>query len=450
MLKPFHLVAALPLVVSACGSSQGPFYAQGCPADAAERVQAADWARVRTVTVRVQRDEFDPMIVNLTQNRAYVMRLENGDRESHIFRAPEFFKAIAMESATVGGPELAEPCPIRITLEADETAEFRFVAVRDGNYSFEDALFPITLRGGASGVITIESRLAFTVGALNPVKFEEPAPDATSAPTQPPAPVETAPSDNPFDNPFDTYQPPADDAGKAAPGAEPNPFDAVEPAPGAEPNPFDAVEPAPGAEPNPFDAVEPAPAEESNPFDAVEPAPAEEPGPVEAVEPAPAEESNPFDAVEPAPAEESNPFDAVEPAPAEESNPFDAVEPAPASPPPQRLRNPAPSMPSNPPRPRNPAPSMPSNPPRPRNPAPSQPSSPPPPKPMRRVPWPSPCPQASRPRRRKTERTPSAPWSRSARSPSNRIRPRACLQLACGLGSVRNRPGSRSEDEGHA
>ena len=49
MLKPFHLVAALALVVSACGSYQGRYYPQDCPADAAERVQAADWARVKTI-----------------------------------------------------------------------------------------------------------------------------------------------------------------------------------------------------------------------------------------------------------------------------------------------------------------------------------------------------------------------------------------------------------------
>ena len=111
MLKPFHLVAALPLLVSACGSCQGLDYAQGCPADAAERVQAADWARVRTITVRVRRDEFVPMIISFTQDRPYVLRLENVDRVSHVFRAPKFFEAIAMESATVGDRELAETAP---------------------------------------------------------------------------------------------------------------------------------------------------------------------------------------------------------------------------------------------------------------------------------------------------------------------------------------------------
>ncbi len=327
MLKPYHLVAALPFVVSACGSGQGPFYAQGCPADAAERVQAADWARVKTITVSAQRDAFDPMIVTLTKGRPYVLRLENGDRTSHFFRAPDFFKAIALESATVGSRELAEPCPVRVTLEAEETAEFRFVAVRDGHYNFEDAMLSFTLRSGASGVITIESRRAFSVGALNPVKIEGPAPAETSAPAQPQAPVETAPSDNPFD----TYQPPADDAGKAAPEAEPNPFDTVEPAPaeGAEPNPFDAVEPAPAPaeEPNPFDAVEPAPApaEEPSPFDAAEPAPA------------PAEEPSPFDTVEEEPAEADAPGamaqtmppagPAPPPEPEDGAVPFGALEP---------------------------------------------------------------------------------------------------------------------------
>ena len=296
MLKPFHLAAAFASVVSACGSYQGQFYAQGCLADAAERVQAADWARVKTITIRVRRDEFEPMIISLTQDRPYVMRLENGDRASHVFRAPDFFKAIAMESATVGGRELAEDCPVRVVLEAEETAEFRFVAVRDGHYNFVDSLLPFMSRGGPGGVIVIEPRRTFTIGTLYPVKIEEPVP---AAPAQPPAPVETAP------NPFDTYEPPADDAGAAAPDAEPNPFDAVMPAPG------DSGAAAPDEAPSPFDVVEPAPAEgkESSPFDAVEPAPAEgeAPGPMVQTmppgEPAPAPDTedgtDPFGALEP-------------------------------------------------------------------------------------------------------------------------------------------------------
>ena len=151
-----------------------------------------------------------PIVVTLTQNRPYVLRLENADRVSHVFRAPDFFRAIAIESATVGGQELTEACPKRIILEAEESAELRFVAIRDGHYDYKDAPFPVTFGGGAIGVISIEPRGDYTVGSLNPVKIEEPAPATTSTPA---TPVKTAPSDNPFD----TYEPPADDAGKGRP-----------------------------------------------------------------------------------------------------------------------------------------------------------------------------------------------------------------------------------------
>ena len=290
MLKPFHLVAALPLLVSACGSYQGIDYAQGCPADAAERVQAADWARVRTITVRVRRDEFVPMIISFTQDRPYVLRLENVDRVSHVFRAPKFFEAIAMESATVGDRELAEDCPKRIILEAEETAEIRFVAVRDGHYDFvdskipylpfTDSRFPFTYRGEAVGVIAIEPKRVVIIGSPKPVKFDEPAPTA---------PVEAAPSDNPFD----TFEPPPDDAGKPAPEEAPNPFDAVDPAPEEAPTPFDAVEPAPAEAPTPFDAIEPAPAEAPGPM--VQTMPSVSPAPP----PEPEDDTNPFGALEP-------------------------------------------------------------------------------------------------------------------------------------------------------
>ena len=286
MLKPFHLVAAIPWVVSACGSYQGNEYVRDCPADAAERVQAADWARVRNITVRVRRDEFLPMIIPLTQGRPYVMHLINGDRERHAFRAPEFFKAIALESATVGGRELAETCLKIVVLEADEKAEIRFVAVRDGHYDFKDTLLPFTFGGGAIGVITIDPRQAVTVGSLNPVNLDEPAPAA-------PDEAEAAP------NPFDAAEPAPDEA--------PNPFDAAEPAPDEAPNPFDAAEPAPDEAPNPFDTVEPAPDEAPNPFDTVEPVPAEAPGPMVQTMPPPAP------APPPEPDDGTDPFGALEP-----------------------------------------------------------------------------------------------------------------------------------------
>jgi hypothetical protein len=177
------------------------------------------------------------MVISLTQGRPYEIRLINSDRVKHFFRAPEFFKAIAIESATVGGREVTEACPDLIVIEAEETAEIRFVAVRDGHYDFKDSENIISFGGGAIGVIAIEFREAFTVGSLNPVVIDVPEPAETSAPM---APMEKAPSGNPFD----FFEPAPDDAGKAAPGAESNPFAAVEPAPApeAEPDPFAALE----------------------------------------------------------------------------------------------------------------------------------------------------------------------------------------------------------------
>ena len=334
MLKPFHLIAALPFVVSACMSFPGQNDTSNCSADSADHVQAADWARAKTITIRVRRDEFVPMIIPLTQGRPYEFRLVNSDEEKHVFRAPDFFKAIAIESATVGGRELTEGCPKYIVMEAAETAEIRFVAVRDGHYDFKDSMLPISYGSKAIGVIAIDFREAFTIGSLNPVVIDIPESDETTAPS---APMKQAPSGNPFDS----FEP------APAPEAAPNPFDSFEPAPAPEaaPKPFDSFEPAPAPEaaPNPFDAVEPAPAPEAapNPFDVVEPAPAPEaePNPFETVDPAPAPEAapDPFEAAEPAPAEVDAPGPMVqakppgEPAPPpqleNEANPFAALEP---------------------------------------------------------------------------------------------------------------------------
>ncbi|MDP6786328.1 MAG: hypothetical protein QGI13_04280 [Rhodospirillales bacterium] len=136
-------VAALAL--AACAVSNGVYTEFGatCIADSAERVAKVNWLEAETVDLRIRQGSYTPTIIRLRQDSPYVLRISNGDDSNRIFRANEFFGAVALAKVTMGEFESDESCISAIAVPAMETAEVRFVAVRDGRYEFEDNPLPL-------------------------------------------------------------------------------------------------------------------------------------------------------------------------------------------------------------------------------------------------------------------------------------------------------------------
>lgn len=162
MMNAFRwlLLPTMVLVLSACAVSNGVHSEFGakCIDDAAERVAKINWLEAETVDLGIRQGIYTPTIIRLRQDSPYVLRIANRDERNRIFRANEFFGAIALAKVTMGEFESEESCISAITVPAMETAEVRFVAVRDGRYEFEDSpfIFDQLISGGASGVIVIE------------------------------------------------------------------------------------------------------------------------------------------------------------------------------------------------------------------------------------------------------------------------------------------------------
>ena len=154
------LYPALALMLAACAVSNGVYTEFGaqCIADAAERVAKVNWLEAETVDLRVRQGTYTPTIIRLRQDSPYVLRIANGDDRNRIFRANEFFGAIALAKVTMGEFESDASCISAIAVPAMETAEVRFVAVRDGRYEFEDNpfLYAKVVAGYGSGVISID------------------------------------------------------------------------------------------------------------------------------------------------------------------------------------------------------------------------------------------------------------------------------------------------------
>ena len=153
------LFPAAALVLAACAVSNGVYTEFGakCVDDAAERVAKVNWLEAETVDLRVRQGTYTPTIIRLRQNSTYVLRIANGDDRNRVFRANEFFGAIALAKVTMGEFESEASCISAVVVPARETAEVRFVAVRDGRYEFEDNpfLYAKAVAGFGSGVISI-------------------------------------------------------------------------------------------------------------------------------------------------------------------------------------------------------------------------------------------------------------------------------------------------------
>ncbi len=123
-------------------------------------LKKVNWTRVPKVNMRIRNNEFEPMIVQMTQGWPYVFRIRNRDQKAHTFNAARFLRSMAVIRLTIGGERQNETCVSSIEIPPESTAELHLVAAIDGHFEFEDDWFPAAtlLSGGADGVIIVEER----------------------------------------------------------------------------------------------------------------------------------------------------------------------------------------------------------------------------------------------------------------------------------------------------
>jgi len=151
--------AVLALAVSACnyhGESAQHFTLDGCPADTAERVKAANWAGAETVDLRIRDDEFYPMVMVLRTNSPYVLRITNSDDGKRTFRSKDLFGSVAVAEATVSGEVVGRDCFFAINVPAESTTEIKLVTGIDGRYEYQNTRIPWMVPHQMAGVIVVE------------------------------------------------------------------------------------------------------------------------------------------------------------------------------------------------------------------------------------------------------------------------------------------------------
>jgi len=131
-----------------------------CATVSPKALKRVNWTRVPQINMRIRNNEYEPMIVQMTQGWPYVFRIRNRDKKSHTFNAERFLSSMAVIRISVGGKRQNETCIASLKIPPETMAEIHLVAANDGHYEFEDNWLPAAtlLTGGADGVIIVEER----------------------------------------------------------------------------------------------------------------------------------------------------------------------------------------------------------------------------------------------------------------------------------------------------
>ena len=103
--------------------------------DAPERVQAADWSEMKTISISLTEYAFSPSTLVLQEGIPYKLEIMNKGTKKHYFVSEGFFKAIAtrkLQSNTDG--EIKAPYFSAIEVFPGRSLDLYFIPVQKGNY----------------------------------------------------------------------------------------------------------------------------------------------------------------------------------------------------------------------------------------------------------------------------------------------------------------------------
>ena len=136
--RPF-LAVLVATALSACAYSEGVYIYSVCFEDLSEHAKGVDWSDARTVEVDiVNGGEFSPSYIRFYQDEPQILRIRNTGTKLRLFRAPKFFRSIAIGKLTVGDREYTERCFAAINVPPKGVAEIRMVPIDPGKYDIND------------------------------------------------------------------------------------------------------------------------------------------------------------------------------------------------------------------------------------------------------------------------------------------------------------------------
>lgn len=146
------------LLLGGCGRHHHRHHsASGPPVmDAAQRVAAADWSKLETVTVTMKDFAYQPQTLVFREGLPIKLVIENRGSQKHYFTAEAFFKAIATRKvqSNVDG-EIKAPYFSAIEVYPGRSLDLYFIPVIPGSYPLRCTISGHT-ELGMTGEIRIE------------------------------------------------------------------------------------------------------------------------------------------------------------------------------------------------------------------------------------------------------------------------------------------------------
>src|SRR4030067_459806 len=102
--------------------------------DAPERVKAADWSKMQTITVSLTEYKFVPDELVFKKDTPYKLVLKNDGKEKHYFVSEAFFKAIALRKIESKDGEVKAPYITAVEVYPDRSIDIYFIPAKAGTY----------------------------------------------------------------------------------------------------------------------------------------------------------------------------------------------------------------------------------------------------------------------------------------------------------------------------
>jgi uncharacterized cupredoxin-like copper-binding protein len=104
--------------------------------DAAERVKAADWTKMKTLSVTQKEYAFEPSTLVFREGVPYKLVITNIGTSKHYFTAENFFKAIATRKVQNTDGEIKAPYFKALEVFPGRSMDLYFIPVKKGAYNF--------------------------------------------------------------------------------------------------------------------------------------------------------------------------------------------------------------------------------------------------------------------------------------------------------------------------
>ncbi len=102
--------------------------------DAPEKIKAADWSKMQTITVSLTEYKFTPSEPSFKKNIPYRLILKNEGKGKHYFVSEGFFRAIALRKVQTSDGEIKAPYITAIEVYPGKSIEIYFIPDKVGTY----------------------------------------------------------------------------------------------------------------------------------------------------------------------------------------------------------------------------------------------------------------------------------------------------------------------------